>query len=219
MQQSPFAHLDWKEIERKKAQAKANGQPFSFLEALPTETKEMITAGKTGTVMCTDVPLINALQRLAVEGSRLHIPLLIAADVVHGLRAIFPIPLAQACSWNMDLIERVETAAAAEASACGVNWIFAPMVDITRDPRWGRIAEGAGEDPFLGARIAAARVRGFQSSSLPQAAGLPPAPSITSDMAQPRPGGITTPRISPSAVCAMFTCRLSKVQWKRARAA
>ncbi len=101
-------------------------------------------------------------QRLAVESSRLHIPLLFGLDVVHGYRTIFPIPLATAASWDLARIERAERIAATEAAAAGINWTFAPMVDIARDPRWGRIAEGAGEDPFLGSAIARARVRGFQ---------------------------------------------------------
>lgn len=101
-------------------------------------------------------------QRLAVESSRLHIPLLFGYDVIHGYRTIFPIPLATAASWDLARIEQAERIAATEAAAAGINWTFAPMVDIARDPRWGRIAEGAGEDPFLGSAIARARVRGFQ---------------------------------------------------------
>lgn len=101
-------------------------------------------------------------QRIAVEGSRLGIPLLFALDVIHGYRTIFPIPLASAASWDLARIENAERIAAAEAAAAGLHWTFAPMVDIARDPRWGRIAEGAGEDPFLASAIARARVRGFQ---------------------------------------------------------
>lgn len=92
----------------------------------------------------------------------MKIPLLFGFDVIHGFRTIFPVPLALASSWDVDLVERVQTIAAREASATGIRWTFAPMLDIARDPRWGRIVEGAGEDPFLGARIAAAQVRGFQ---------------------------------------------------------
>lgn len=107
----------------------------------------------------------NRLQRAAAE-SRHKIPLLIGNDVIHGYHTIFPIPLAEACSWNLPLIEEAARVAAIEARGAGTNWTFAPMVDVTRDPRWGRIAEGAGEDPYLGAAIAAARVRGFQGRSL-----------------------------------------------------
>ena len=105
-------------------------------------------------------------QRLAVQASRLGIPLLVGNDVIHGFRTVFPIPLAESSTWDLPLIEQTARAAAEEASASGTNWIFAPMVDIALDPRWGRIAEGAGEDVFLGSAIAAARVRGFQSANL-----------------------------------------------------
>ncbi len=108
----------------------------------------------------------NKLQRIAVEQSRLGIPLIFGHDVIHGFRTVFPIPLAQACAWDPKLFERTETIAAREASAAGIDWTFAPMVDLARDPRWGRIAEGFGEDPWLGALDAAACVRGFQ--------GIPP---------------------------------------------
>ena len=104
----------------------------------------------------------NQLQRIAVEESRLKIPNLFGYDVIHGYRTIFPIPLAEASSWDPGLAERTASIAAAETYASGVRWTFAPMVDIARDPRWGRITEGAGEDPFLGAAFARARVLGFQ---------------------------------------------------------
>ena len=102
----------------------------------------------------------------AAMQSRLKIPLLFGQDVIHGYRITFPIPLAEACSWDMNAIEKAERIAATEASASGINWTFAPMVDIARDPRWGRVMEGAGEDPYLGSLIAAARVRGFQGKGL-----------------------------------------------------
>ena len=105
---------------------------------------------------------VNTMQRAAVDGSRLKIPLIFAFDVIHGYRTVFPIPLGEAASWDPAAAERSAAIAAAEARAAGVHWTFAPMVDIARDARWGRIAEGAGEDPYLGARMAAARVRGFQ---------------------------------------------------------
>lgn len=106
------------------------------------------------------------LQRIAVEESRLGIPLLFGADVIHGFKTVFPIPLGTAASWDLQLIEACERAAAVEATAAGITFNFAPMVDIARDARWGRIAESAGEDPYLGSRIAEARVRGFQGDSL-----------------------------------------------------
>ncbi len=128
---------------------------------------EMVTRireGQTGSVLnIHGVRNINALQKVAVEESRLGIPLLVGTDVIHGYRTIFPIPLAEACAWDPDLAAETARIAAEEATANGLFWTFAPMVDITRDPRWGRIAEGAGEDPYLGAVLAAARVCGFQS--------------------------------------------------------
>src|SRR5438270_65948 len=101
-------------------------------------------------------------QHIAVTESRLHIPLIFGQDVIHGYRTIFPIPLGEAASWDPEAVEAAARVAAREASAAGVHWTFAPMVDIARDPRWGRIAEGSGEDPYLGSAMAAARVRGFQ---------------------------------------------------------
>ena len=108
----------------------------------------------------------NKLQRLAVEQSRLGVPLIFGHDVIHGFRTQFPISLAQACAWEPELFEQTQTIAAREAAAAGIDWTFAPMVDLARDPRWGRIAEGFGEDPFLGALDAAASVRGFQGTNV-----------------------------------------------------
>lgn len=107
--------------------------------------------------------MTNELQRAALE-SRLKIPILLGFDVIHGYRTIFPVPLGESASWDLDLIEKTAAIAAAESKAAGVHWTFAPMVDIARDPRWGRIIEGAGEDTFLGSKIAFARVRGFQGT-------------------------------------------------------
>src|SRR5947209_6898996 len=100
----------------------------------------------------------RALQRIAVEQSRMHIPLVFGLDVIHGFRTIFPVPLGEAASFDPALAERAARVAATEAAASGIDWTFAPMVDIARDPRWGRIVEGAGEDPYVGAQFAAARV-------------------------------------------------------------
>lgn len=114
----------------------------------------------------TDPAEINRLQRLAVDGNRLGIPVLFGFDVIHGLRTILPVPIAMAASWDPQTIERGQSVAAREARAVGIHWTFAPMVDIARDPRWGRIIEGAGEDPYLGAAVAVAQVRGFQGGEL-----------------------------------------------------
>ncbi|MDD5788332.1 MAG: glycoside hydrolase family 3 N-terminal domain-containing protein, partial [Bacteroidales bacterium] len=107
---------------------------------------------------------IKELQRIAVKKSRLGIPLLVGQDVIHGYQTVFPIPLAQACSWDIKAIENGARIAAKEATAQGINWVYSPMVDIAIDPRWGRVAEGAGEDQYLGCRIGEAMVRGFQGN-------------------------------------------------------
>ncbi len=106
------------------------------------------------------------VQRIAVEESRLGIPLLFARDVIHGYKTLTPIPLAEAASWDLEAIEKSARIAAIEASASGINWTYAPMVDVSRDPRWGRVMEGAGEDPYYGSLVAAARVKGFQGDDL-----------------------------------------------------
>src|SRR5215203_2346255 len=139
-------------------------QLFFFSQFMKPEMIEpAIREGKVGSLLFTiDPALINRFQKIGVEQSRLKIPLLFAFDVIHGFRTIFPVPLAMASSWDPALVEQAQRVAASEASAVGIRWTFAPMVDIARDPRWGRIVEGAGEDPFLGARMAAAQVRGFQ---------------------------------------------------------
>ena len=127
------------------------------------EHLELVRQGLLGsTLNVRGAQKTNQLQRLAVTESRLKIPLLFGFDVIHGYRTIFPMPLGEAASWDPVAVERSAGIAAAEARAAGVHWTFAPMVDIARDPRWGRIAEGSGEDPYLGSMMARARVRGFQ---------------------------------------------------------
>jgi beta-glucosidase len=126
-----------------------------------------IVKGQVGSVLWQfEVKDLNRLQHLAVEKSRLHIPLLIGFDVIHGYRTIFPVPLAMASSWDPAVEEAAQHQAALDARAAGIQWTFTPMVDIARDARWGRIVEGAGEDPYLGAAMAAAQVRGFQGESI-----------------------------------------------------
>ncbi len=129
----------------------------------PQMVHDAITAGGAGSALFVkDAVTANRLQKLAVEDSRLGIPLIFGFDVIHGLRTIFPVPIAQAASWDPDAIAVAQAVAAREARAVGIHWTFAPMVDIARDPRWGRIIEGAGEDPYLGSAVAVASVRGFQ---------------------------------------------------------
>ena len=128
---------------------------------------EAVRAGRVGSVLNeVDVDEVNELQRMAVEESRLGIPLLVGRDVIHGFKTIFPIPLGQAASWDAAAIKKAATIAATEAVTSGVNWTFAPMIDITRDPRWGRIAESLGEDPHLCGMLGAAMVKGFQREDL-----------------------------------------------------
>ena len=129
--------------------------------------EELIRSGQVGSMLnVVGVERTRHLQEIAVNDTRLHIPLIFALDVVHGYKTISPVPLAESCSWFLDLIEKSARVAAEEATASGIQWTFAPMVDIARDPRWGRVMEGSGEDPYLGSAIAKARVRGFQGTDL-----------------------------------------------------
>src|SRR5882762_7224094 len=131
------------------------------------EHVELVRRGLLGsTLNVRGVRHTSELQRIAMNESRLKIPVLFAFDVIHGYRTIFPAPLGEAASWDLKGAEEAAGIAAAEAAAAGVRWTFAPMVDIARDPRWGRIVEGSGEDPYLGSLMAAARVRGFQGKGL-----------------------------------------------------
>ncbi|MGZ4839400.1 MAG: beta-glucosidase BglX, partial [Terriglobales bacterium] len=142
------------------------GQLSQYTSATP-ETLKLVREGRVGSLFnVIGADNTNAAQRIAVEQTRLKIPLLFGYDVIHGFRTIFPVPVATASSFDPELIEGVERVAAKEATAAGVKWTFAPMVDVTRDPRWGRMVEGAGEDPYLGSVVAAARVRGFQGHDI-----------------------------------------------------
>jgi len=143
----------------------AAGLKLSGLSAGPPD--DLIAQGKVGSVLwLTDVKEINRQQHLAIEKSRLHIPILFGFDVIHGYRTVFPVPLGMASSWDPEVEEQAQRWAAEDARTAGIRWTFAPMVDIARDARWGRMVEGAGEDPYLGAAMARAQVRGFQGGSL-----------------------------------------------------
>jgi beta-glucosidase len=134
---------------------------------ISNEQRALIREGKTGSLLNVfGSSLTRELQHIAVNESRAKIPLLFGLDVIHGFRTTFPIPLAEAATWNPQAVELSTRIAAAEASSAGIQWTFGPMVDIARDPRWGRIAEGSGEDPYLGSLFAAASVRGFQGRDL-----------------------------------------------------
>jgi beta-glucosidase len=153
---------------------------FGFMRGVPADDAgdlhipnqpEMVEAalarGEVGSLLFVTEPAeINRLQRFALDGNRQRIPVLFGFDVIHGLRTILPVPIALAASWDPETVERGQAVAAREARAVGIHWTFAPMVDVARDPRWGRIIEGAGEDPYLGSAIAAAQVRGFQGAGL-----------------------------------------------------
>ena len=131
------------------------------------DLEEGIRKGEYGSFLfVTNPAYINKLQRIAVNESRLKIPLIFGFDVIHGFRTIFPVPIGMAASWDPELVERAHSIAAREAYSVGIRWTFAPMLDIARDPRWGRMVEGPGEDPYLGAVLAAAQVRGFQGPSI-----------------------------------------------------
>lgn len=133
----------------------------------PAQKYELLRRGIIGSMLnVVGHDDIRAFQTFAVENSRLGIPMMFAYDVIHGQKTMFPIPLAEAASWDLNLIEQSARIAAVEAGAQGLNWTFAPMIDVTRDARWGRVMEGAGEDPYLGALIAEARVNGFQGDDL-----------------------------------------------------
>lgn len=135
-------------------------------QPLLPELRERVASGEVGSVLSiSGVERCRDLQKEALS-TRLGIPLVFAFDVIHGYRTVFPIPLAEAAAFDVDLAEQAARISATEAAAAGINWTFAPMVDIARDPRWGRVIEGAGEDPYLGSVLAAARVRGFQGSDL-----------------------------------------------------
>ena len=132
-----------------------------------SDYKTLLAGGEIGALFnVTTAKDTNAFQHIAVEKSRLHIPIVFALDVIHGFRTEFPIPLGLASTWDPALVEQAARVAAREASATGIRWAFSPMVDIARDARWGRMTEGAGEDPFLGSAMAVAYVRGYQGSRL-----------------------------------------------------
>lgn len=136
-------------------------------QANSSNIAKKIEEGKVGGLFnIKSVQKIKEVQKIAVERSRLKIPLLFGMDVIHGYETTFPIPLGLSCTWDMNLIKRSAQIAAQEASADGINWTFSPMVDISRDPRWGRISEGSGEDPYLGSQIAKAMVSGYQGDDL-----------------------------------------------------
>lgn len=153
-------------LEEKIGQLSLVNSEYGHISA---DTKESLKAGRIGGMLNeVTLEIANEIQRIATEESRLGIPLLMGRDIIHGFNTIFPIPLGMAATWNESLIEQCCRVAAKEASAVGVNWTYAPMVDICRDPRWGRVAESLGEDPTLSSNLTSAMIRGFQGSQLNQ---------------------------------------------------
>ncbi|NOG48414.1 MAG: hypothetical protein HND48_02410 [Chloroflexi bacterium] len=190
----------------------------TFIEGPKPE--DVIRRGGAGSVLwLNDTQKFNALQRIAVEESPSGIPLLFALDVIHGYRTIFPVPLAMAASWDPTVPERAQAVAAKEARAAGLHWTFGPMLDIARDARWGRIVEGAGEDPHLGAAMAAAQVRGFQGIASARRIGSWPARSTSPATAHRTAGGTTIRSICRKDCCATCISRrsmpLSRQAWGR----
>jgi beta-glucosidase len=159
-------------VQYSASQAASTGPTTAALNVNPpgpngVDSYELAKSGRLGSMLNTvGQQLTNHFQHAAVDHTRLHIPLLFGADVIHGFRTIFPVPLATASSWDPELITSLAHMAAVEARTAGVNWFYSPMVDIARDARWGRCTEGAGEDPYLGAAIARAYIRGYQGDSL-----------------------------------------------------
>ena len=172
-QNSPDIERRVEALLKQMSQAEKVGQLNQYSYGTPTgpatgrsAVEDSIRRGEVGSFLnVTDPALSNRLQRLAMEESRLKIPLIFGLDVIHGYRTIFPVPLALSSTWDAGLVERVSRIAAEEATSAGIRWTFSPMVDIARDPRWGRIVEGAGEDPYLGSVMARAYVRGYQGET------------------------------------------------------
>ncbi|HVI80785.1 MAG TPA: glycoside hydrolase family 3 N-terminal domain-containing protein, partial [Candidatus Acidoferrum sp.] len=155
-------------LEEKVAQlSQLPGFPIPEFVQQVGKPEDVIAKYGAGSVLWVSEPKeMNRLQHMAVDQSRLHIPILFGLDVIHGYHTIFPSPIAMASSWDPKMIEGAQTIAAREARAAGIAWTFGPMVDIARDSRWGRMVEGAGEDPYLGAAVARAQVLGFQGTNV-----------------------------------------------------
>ena len=172
------------------------------------EHRDLIRRGVVGSFLnVRGARNVNEVQHMAVDQSRLKIPLLLGFDVIHGYRTIFPIPLGEASSWDPAAVERAARVAAVEASAAGLKWTFAPMVDIARDPRWGRISEGSGEDPYLGSAMARARCTGFKAKTRLHRIGSWPVSNTGSPTARRKEGGTITPWTCRNRPCEPSTFR------------
>ena len=167
-------------------------------------------AGVGGVFSLVDPAKIDHLQHVAVEQSRLHIPILFAYDTIHGYRTVFPVPLAQASSFDPDLARSAAAIGARESATVGLKQVYIPMVDVSHEPRWGRIVEGFGEDPYVGEQFAAAAVKGDQAAAMERVTRSRPAPSTTWPTGSPRAVATTTRPISPSSGSATSTSRRSR---------
>lgn len=172
----PAESIDISELLKKMTLAEKVGQMSQLCgeyASISDDLASRIRQGQVGSIINeVDLPTINELQRIAVEESRLGIPLLIGRDVIHGFKTVFPIPLGQAASWSPSLIRESAKISAWEASSLGINWTFSPMVDISRDPRWGRVAESFGEDTYLCSQLSVAMMQGYQGKSLSDAGSI-----------------------------------------------
>ena len=161
--------VDFEELVNMVYDGRISGEEFQRLMSTAEQDyhESELRAGRIGSYNgISDAKIVNRLQKIAVEETRLGIPLLFGYDVLHGYRTVTPIPLGESCAWNPDLWERTARMSAEEAGAGGIHMTFAPMVDVSKDARWGRISEGAGEDAYLNAKYGVAKVKGFQGSSL-----------------------------------------------------
>lgn len=184
------------------------GRSKTLNSKLTPDELNRVRAGRVGSYLhVAGAQPLRELQRVATEESRLKIPLLFALDVVHGYRTIFPVPIAIASSWEPEQWERTARVSAIEAGNSGVHWTFAPMVDVTRDPRWGRVVEGAGEDTYLGSIMAAAQVRGYQGDDLTARERLWRPQSMLVLMERRWAGAIMDQRKLASGPCTKFICR------------
>ena len=184
-----------------------------------TTLLDEVRKGTVGSVLdLVGVNNINQVQQAAMQ-SRLHIPVIFSLDVIHGYKTMFPVPLAEASSWDPATVANDESVSADEATADGIKWTFNPMVDISRDPRWGRVVEGAGEDPYLGSAIAAAKVTGYQGDDYRRRTRWRRPSSTSPPTAHRWPAVSTTPWTCPSSSCATTTSRRTRPRSTRARPA
>lgn len=180
------------------------------------EVAALVKEGKVGSILnITDPEQVNKIQDIAVKESRLGIPILMSRDVIHGYKTIFPIPLGQAATFNPQVAEDGARIAAVEASADGIRWTFAPMIDISRDARWGRMAESCGEDPYLSAVMGVAMVRGFRENRFVTPLPLPLVPNTLWVMVLLKLVRTITQPLFLNVCCVIYICLLSRLWLKQ----